>query len=166
MAASTPRRIISPRLVLEPVTTEIARAVVAGDLSSLDPAVGWPHDDTVDAMLMMTEPDAGPGWLITSDGHVIGDCGTFGPPDGAGQVEIGYGLASSSRGHGYATEAVRALCSWLFADGGTAVITAVTVAHGNLPSRRVLEKVGFTVTDESDGLIRYTLLSGDLTRGT
>src|SRR5665213_878406 len=94
------RRIETERLILEPVTPDIARAVVAGDFSSLDAAEGWPHDDTTDAMAMMTGSEAGPGWLITTGGSVIGDCGAYAWPDSTGEVQIGYGLAAPSRGHG------------------------------------------------------------------
>jgi RimJ/RimL family protein N-acetyltransferase len=163
MAGITPPPIVTPRLVLEPVTAAVASAVVAGDLSSLEAAEGWPHDDTLDAMRMMTEPDAGPGWFITAGGRVIGDCGAFAWPDRSGTVEIGYGLAAPARGRGYATEAVRALCSWLVTDTGAAVITAVTDADGNRPSRRVLEKIGFAVTAEDDGQVSYALTAAGIT---
>ena len=43
-----------------------------------------------------------------ADGRAIGGLGFKGQPDG-GCVEIGYGLAPSARGHGYAAEAVIAL---------------------------------------------------------
>jgi predicted acetyltransferase len=43
-----------------------------------------------------------------SDGLAVGGVGFKGPPDG-GVVEIGFGLAPSARGHGYATEALRTL---------------------------------------------------------
>lgn len=134
--------ITTARLVLQPVTVEIARAIVDGDLSALRAGAGWPHADTVDAMTMARMPDAGPGWLITLDGVVIGDCGAYSWPDPDGVVEIGYGLAAPSRRHGYATEAVAAMCSWLFRDAGAVVITA-NVETENVASRRVLEKVGF-----------------------
>ena len=44
-----------------------------------------------------------------ADGAVIGAAGFYGPPDDTGAVRVGYGLAESARGHGYATEALRAL---------------------------------------------------------
>ena len=45
------------RLSLEPVTAEMARGIVASDLSGLAAAGlaaadGWPHDDTVDGLGM------------------------------------------------------------------------------------------------------------------
>lgn len=147
--------------MLEPVTAEIARAVVAGDLSAVRAAEGWPHDDTVDAMSMATEPDPGPMWLITLGGRIVGDCGTLGLPT-LGEVEIGYGLAVSARGFGYATEAAGAVCTWLFTQADVTLIGAVGVLADNRASRGVLEKLGFTVTGESDQRVSYALTSDRL----
>ena len=106
------------RLRLEPVTTETARAILAGDLSGLTAAGlaaadGWPHEDTADGLAMAVKAGYPPGWLITAGGTVIGDCGTHGPVDAAGCVEIGYGLATPCRGQGYGSEAVAAVTEWL-----------------------------------------------------
>jgi len=38
--------------MLAPLDRKVARAVLAGDLSSLETADGWPHDDTLDAIRM------------------------------------------------------------------------------------------------------------------
>jgi len=67
------------RLRLEPVTTETARAIMAGDLSGLSAAHGWPHQDTADGLAMAVKGGLPPTWLITAEGMVIGDCGTHGP---------------------------------------------------------------------------------------
>lgn len=142
------------RLVLEPVSQELARAVVTGDLSGIRRAAGWPHADTADAMALALGPDAGPSWVITVDGEVIGDCGGFSWPDAGGAVEIGYGLAEPYRDRGYATEAAAAVCQWLFAEAGATVITATTVDPENAASRRVLEKLGFELVGDSFRLTR------------
>ncbi len=106
------------RLRLEPLTAETARAIVAGDLSGLTTAKGWPHDDTLDGLGMAVKGGQPPGWLITAGGAVIGDIGTHGPVDEAGSVEIGYGLAAPSRGQGYGSEAVAAVTGWLLSPPG------------------------------------------------
>jgi hypothetical protein len=62
----------TPRLRLEPVTGETARAILAGDLSGLTVADGWPHEDTADGLALALEHGHPPGWLITADGTVIG----------------------------------------------------------------------------------------------
>jgi RimJ/RimL family protein N-acetyltransferase len=59
-------------------------------------------------------------------------------------AEVGYLVAPWARGRGYATAALRTLCSWGFAALGLTRI--VWRAHvGNEASRRVAEKAGFTV---------------------
>jgi RimJ/RimL family protein N-acetyltransferase len=85
---------------------------------------------------------------------VIGDCGTHGPVDQAGNVEIGYGPAAPSRGQGYGSEAVAAITAWLLARPEVRQIRACTLA-GNAPSRRVLEKAGFTYAGIEDGEAIY-----------
>lgn len=149
-------RIETERLILDPITPGIARAVVAGDLSTLSSGEGWPHADTADAMAMSLTPGAGPGWLIILSGIVIGDCGAY-APGASGEVEIGYGLAVPYRGQGYATEAVRALCRWLVTAAGATRLVASDVLAQNLASRRVLEKVGFTVTAEDQEHVSYAM---------
>jgi RimJ/RimL family protein N-acetyltransferase len=145
------------RLVLVPQTIEQARALLGGDDTGLELAPGYPHADTADALGMWVEhggPDwsEGGGWFVTlaEDGRVIGDCGTHGPPDDEGRLEIGYGLAAPSRGHGLGTEAVRAMADWLATQPGVRVITA-GVEVGNEASRRLLERLGFTLTGTQDG---------------
>lgn len=96
--------IAASRLVLEPVTVELARAVVTGRLTGIPTGAGWPHADTADAMAMALRGDAGPSWIVTVGGVVIGDCGGFSWPDDRGVVEIGYGVAAPCRGKGYALE--------------------------------------------------------------
>jgi RimJ/RimL family protein N-acetyltransferase len=130
------------RLRLEPVTAESARAIIAGDLSGLTVAEGWPHEDTSDGLALAIKYGHPPGWLITAGGRVIGECGTHGPVDEAGCVEIGYGLAASSRGQEYGSEAVAAVTDWLIGLPEVRTIRARTLI-GNAPSRRVLEKAGF-----------------------
>ena len=150
------------RLRLEPMTAETARAILAGDMAwlaaaGLAAADGWPHDDTADGLAMAVKAGYPPGWLVTAAGAVIGDCGTHGPVDQAGRVEIGYGLAAPSRGQGYGTELVAAITGWLLSQPGVRQVRAHTLTD-NMPSRRVLEKAGFTYVglDEGEALYERT----------
>ena len=95
-----------------------------------------------------------PGWLVTVGGEVIGDIGTHGPVDEAGRVEIGYGLAAPSRGQGYGSEAVAAVTDWLLSQPGVRQVRAHTLTS-NAPSRRVLEKAGFTYVGLDEGEALY-----------
>ena len=73
-------------------------------------AEGWPHDDTLDAIRMTTTPDGGSlVWLVMLGAVVIGECGTIGGLNDAGEIEIGYGLAAEHRGFGYGNEVAEAL---------------------------------------------------------
>jgi RimJ/RimL family protein N-acetyltransferase len=69
--------------------------------------------------------------------------------------EIGYWVAAAARGQGVATQAVAAVCRWGFATVGYARIDWYA-AVGNDGSRRVAEKVGFTV----EGVMRSRLELG------
>lgn len=151
------QQIATPRLRLNPVAAETGRAILAGDLGSLETAEGWPHDDTLDGLRMAVDPDA-PSlfWLVTLDGVVIGDCGTAGLLRTSGDVEIGYGLAAEYRGEGYGTEVVEALSQWLLDQPGVGRVVAEVLA-GNVPSRRALERACFMLEYEEPDRVWYAL---------
>ncbi len=83
---------------------------------------------------------------------------------------VGYTLAPEHQGHGYATEAVRAVVDWLFRIGRVHRIAA-TIDPRNLASARVLERCGFEyvgtarsaayVRDEWADDARFSLLEPD-----
>jgi RimJ/RimL family protein N-acetyltransferase len=153
------------RLELRPVSPEIAAAVIADDLAVLTAAPvtgsalkigdGWPHEDTRDGLGGVAHgTDA---WLVTLDGVVIGDCGTHGPADEAGDIELGYGLAEPFRGRGLGTEVAVGLTEHLRRLPGVRRVVANEVLADNLPSRRALERAGFACLREADGLSWYAL---------
>lgn len=77
-----------------------------------------------------------------ADGAFIGRAG-FSPYQG--EPEIGYSLASSHWGQGYASEIARGLCDWFFANRPENAF--IGFAHvDNFASRRVLEKIGMQPT--------------------
>jgi len=82
-----------------------------------------------------------------ADGKAVGGIGFKGRPEG-GRTEIGYGLAPSARGQGYAAEAVAALLA-LAADHGVAQVIADTTLN-NIASQRTLLRAGFRLV-RSDG---------------
>jgi [ribosomal protein S5]-alanine N-acetyltransferase len=59
-----------------------------------------------------------------------------------GSYQIGFRVVPAARGRGYCTEAARALIDHLFESGVTRVIAEANPE--NKPSRRVLEKLGFS----------------------
>lgn len=94
-----------------------------------------------------------------SDGMAIGGVGFKGTPDG-GVVEIGYGLAPSARGHGYATEALGALVQ-IAAGLGVTTIRADTDPD-NVASQRTLEHAGFHQVDADSDLCHYEARIGQV----
>jgi RimJ/RimL family protein N-acetyltransferase len=86
-----------------------------------------------------------------SDGVAVGGIGFKGSPIG-GVVEVGYGLAASARGHGYAREALEALMRTA-AELGVLTIRADTELD-NVASQRTLERAGFRHLRD-DAELRY-----------
>jgi RimJ/RimL family protein N-acetyltransferase len=122
---------------------------------SLPVAPGWPHPDTADALSFADR--GGWTWLVVDDdGRVAGECGVKAPPDAAGVVEIGYGLAAPSRGRGLGRRAVAALVAELRGRPGVRRLEA-EVHVGNVASRRVLEANGFTLDEVDGAAARYGL---------
>lgn len=87
-----------------------------------------------------------------SDGRAIGGIGFKGQPN-EGVVEVGYGLAPSARGHGYAAEALTAVTR-AAARHGVARVRADTEPD-NVASRRTLESARFVRVAADDDLLRY-----------
>ena len=73
-----------------------------------------------------------------------------------GIAEIGYWTAAAARGRGVTTEAVAAVCAWGFGTCGVERIEWYAEV-GNLASRRVAEKVGFSI----EGTLRSFLRRDD-----
>jgi ribosomal-protein-alanine N-acetyltransferase len=85
--------------------------------------------------------------VVASTGEVVGYCGLV-PGDGAHDPEIAFELLRSAQGHGYATEAARAVVTRA-SDAGHPRLWA-TVWDWNVASRRVLAKLGFVETGEAE----------------
>ncbi len=94
-------------------------------------------------------------WFVTLQEVVIGECGTLGLTDEAGDIELGYGLAAEHRGVGYGNEVARALSEWLISQPGVRRVVARGVLADNTPSRRALENAGFVLEKEESGLTWY-----------
>jgi len=94
--------------------------------------------------------------FLLPHGDLIGLGGYQGSPDAEGTVEIGYCIAPSHRGRGFAKEAVESLVRRAFADLRVRCVVAHTQArHG--ASTRVLERCGFARAfafyDPNDGAL-------------
>ena len=71
-----------------------------------------------------------------------------------GEVRVGYVLAETAWGRGYATELLRGFLRRWDEKGVTAELLAGVTAR-NTASRRVLEKAGFRKRSESSGVLEY-----------
>ncbi|NUT21164.1 MAG: GNAT family N-acetyltransferase [Hamadaea sp.] len=88
---------------------------------------------------------------VLETGEFVGMCGLDAvdeeaPVDG---VEIGWRLARSAWGHGYATEAARAVLDYGFDRLGLAEILSIT-AVGNVRSQAVMRRLGMSAYTEFD----------------
>ncbi len=90
-----------------------------------------------------------------SDGRAIGGIGFKVPPDG-GCVEIGYSLAPSARGHGYAAEAVMSLLTVAAEHELSRVIADTTL--DNIASQRTLIRAGFRLVSTDAELNHYEVV--------
>jgi len=82
-------------------------------------------------------------WAIERDDGVVAGTVLFKPlPNGVGEVEVGWHLHPDSWGHGYATEAARAVIDRGFSAGVPEVYAVVR--PGNAPSMAVCRRLGMT----------------------
>ena len=97
-------------------------------------------------------------WLIVrSDQQVgIGLAGFKGDPDLHGQVEIGYGIAPEQQSNGFMTETTQTLTAWALAQPSCTAVFALTDPQ-NIPSHRVLEKIGMEKSGEQNGEWRWEM---------
>jgi RimJ/RimL family protein N-acetyltransferase len=154
----------SERLCLRQLETEEARALLQGKADPERPwMAGYPMQGTliaVEAFVRAIDGGADPGaygvyqLVRSSDAMVVGDIGFHGPPSRSRSVTVGYGLAPGARGHGYATEALKAVVTWALAQPEVTSVEADTT-HANLPSQRVMERAGMRCYDRNDQLRFY-----------
>ena len=89
----------------------------------------------------------GPRFFIAGDPPELVGWGGFKRPPADGVVELGYEIAASRQGRGFATAATRAMVAEAFADPRVRVVIAHTLPEPNA-SNHVLEKAGFRFDGE------------------
>lgn len=164
-----PGRIYTDRLVLVPMTYEMACSALEGTCSAIEAAglktAGrWPEADTLEILpivrdrltLYGSEPDGFGSWLFARKGDmvIVGDGGFKNFPAADGIVEIGYGMLTEERRKGYCFEAVSALIEWAFTNDNIQAVIADCLID-NTGSARVLQKCGMQEAGVSDGLIHW-----------
>jgi RimJ/RimL family protein N-acetyltransferase len=96
--------------------------------------------------LARQHPDTPGEWFqfavaLRSTGQLIGDCAALPHADDPRQCDIGFTISMEYQRHGYATEAVSLLVSYLFAQRGKHRITA-SCDPRNAASIALLERLG------------------------
>lgn len=152
--------LVTPRLVLEPITLAVIEAVFEGDRAAIEALVGakipeaWPGRALVERAFSASlerirrAPEVrlwGDRLMITrteSAGAriVVGSVIFHGRPE-TGVAEVGYGVEERWQRQGYASEATRACVDWALAQEGVEAVTATTPPW-HAASIRVLERSG------------------------
>jgi ribosomal-protein-alanine N-acetyltransferase len=155
------------RLELSPLSAEAIEALLNGDAARLRSLTGAeflapvaPPPYMADSLPVVCDrlrsnPNEVGWWnwlIMRQDDHeAVGSVAFAGVPDETGAVLIGYAMYPAREGHGYATEAVRAMMEWAFAQPGVRVVRALAPVW-NTPAVHVAEKVGMrpVASDEDD----------------
>jgi RimJ/RimL family protein N-acetyltransferase len=158
--------LLGPRVRVEPIGRSRALALLAGTPQpDLPWEKGFPLPPLLAMLRRLLELDAGGtafgpffayAIVRSEDGRAVGDAGFHGPPDAAGEVEIGYALTPAARGAGLATESVGLLCAWALEQPAVAAVAA-RVRPWNAASLGVLARLGFQLAGEEDGHLRLVL---------
>ena len=139
----------TPRLRLRPWTHSPADLARLTDLYGRDEVTRWlggtpsvPPDELVTRWATVHARDDRFGcWAIEVPGQVVAGTVLFKPlPNGVGEVEVGWHLHPDSWGHGYATEAARAVIERGFGAGVPEVYAVVR--PGNRASMAVCARLG------------------------
>lgn len=166
------KTIRTERLRLEPFGADLMHAAIVSparlaEATGLRVAPDWPNSDMAEALPFIAgvveSCPALEEWtrlvVLEDGGVVIGELGFKGLPDVAGEAEIGYGIAASHRGRGYATEAVVALCAWAMRQKGVRVVRAECLPD-NVGSIGVLRRAGFKESGSDAAMLRWRLAGG------
>lgn len=151
MSWSTPV-LLTARLRLRPFDDSDADALFAlhrnADVLRFWDAPPWSERQRAERFIAACREmgEAGTGTRLAidrvSDGEFIGWCSVTGWNRDFRSASMGYCLDDAAWGHGYATEAARALLQWVFDTWGVNRVQAATDTR-NAASARVLEKLGF-----------------------
>jgi len=94
-------------------------------------------------------------WAMRDGATLAGVVGLY--RQGGGAAELGYWVAPDSRGHGFVTEAARAVVDWAFSDEGLELARIEWRAVvGNVASARAARTLGFRF----EGTLRGALRNG------
>jgi RimJ/RimL family protein N-acetyltransferase len=160
-------RLRTQRLHLEPIRLPLVEAVLRGDRETAERIAeaslpsAWPGRVLIERAFsaslenIVADPDSrlwGDRLMVLErDGKrwIVGSVIFHGRPSDDGIAEVGYGVEEDSQRQGYATEAVMASVEWALAQPECRLVQATTFPW-NVPSIRVLEKIGMKRVDTRD----------------
>lgn len=97
--------------------------------------------------------------IITKAGNqMVGDLCFKGDPNGAGEIEIGYGTYPTFQRKGYMSEAVGGIVQWAFRQPRVKAVVAET-DKSNTASIRILQRNGFSIYKETDLFLYWRVLN-------
>ncbi len=140
------------RLLLRPLEMPDAEAVFAyRSLPEVSRYQFW-HPRALDEVrafiesLQAVEPDTPGTWfqialVLRETDELVGDSGLHFLEEGSGTAEVGITVAPAHQGRGLGAEALRAVFGYLFDTLGKHRVVG-SVDPRNMPSRRLLERVG------------------------
>ncbi|MBS42502.1 MAG: GNAT family N-acetyltransferase [Nocardioides sp.] len=111
----------------------------------------FPREDDVDGATVSPTSGYWCSRYVVLGREAVGTIGFHGPPDEAGEVEVGFGLVPAVRGQGVATEALQALMDDLDRRHPEGVVVRGRTLPENAASLRVLAACGFTGLRGGDG---------------
>ncbi len=149
MEATDAQVLLTERLRLRPWTTSPADLARMADIYGREEITRWvggtptvPPEELVARWAQVSALDGRHGcWAIECPDSTVAGTVLFKPlPNGVGEVEVGWHLHPDSWGHGYATEAARAVIDRGFAAGVPEVYAVVR--PGNQASMAVCARLG------------------------
>jgi ribosomal-protein-alanine N-acetyltransferase len=97
-------------------------------------------------------------WIVVDKkiNTIVAELGFKGPPNEAGEVEIGYGTMPAFQGKGYMTKAVKTVVEWAHSREDIKSVLG-SVDKKNPASIRVLEKSGFQFYEAKENLLWWKI---------
>ncbi|MGW0711371.1 GNAT family N-acetyltransferase [Streptomyces sp. NPDC002643] len=160
---NNPLHIPAERLVLQGVHPAAAEDLAKGGTGGFEWIEGGPIEGTRSGATILAKAyragvhraEWGMFALVRKDdGLAVGALGYHGVPDEEGRVEIGYDLVEGARGHGYMTEALRALAEWCrerARERGDVRSLFAVVDKVNTASQGVVTRAGFAQVSDDWG---------------
>ncbi len=93
------------------------------------------------------------GWGIEYEGELIGTIGAYDYDADKNQIEIGMSIVRASWGHGFATEALKAVLLYLTENENIKTVTA-WCASDNIGSQKTMEKAGMRMIRSETAALR------------